>query len=52
MNYGKDDHEMWTMTEAEEIQRQANRRGHSFDCECSECKRTNKLEVLLRDARR
>ncbi len=52
MNYGKDDHEMWTVAEAEEIERQANQRGHEFGCECRECARTKKLELLLRDVKR
>jgi hypothetical protein len=49
MNYGKDDHEMWTMAEAEEIERQANQRGHEFSCECAACRRTKQLERLLRE---
>jgi hypothetical protein len=51
MNYGKDDHQMWTYSEAEEIQKQANARGHAFGCECSDCTRTKKMELLLRTVR-
>lgn len=52
MKYGKDDPEMWTVAESEEIRRQANRRGHTFSCECEECSRTKKLELLLRQVKR
>lgn len=49
MNYGKDDPEMWSVAESDEIRRQATLRGHEFDCECSACTRTKKLEILLRE---
>lgn len=51
MYYGKDDEEMWSVAEAAEIRKQANKRGHAFSCECSECTRTKKLELLLRDVK-
>jgi hypothetical protein len=51
MLYGKDDHPMWTLTEADNIQRAARERGHQFSCECPECQRTKKIEVLLRRVR-
>lgn len=52
MNWGKDDSEMWSIAEADEIRKQANQRGHQFSCECAECSRTKKLELLLRDVER
>lgn len=52
MKYGSEDAEMWTYSEAEQIRKEANSRGHEFSCECSECSRTKKIELLLRDVRR
>ena len=47
MNWGKDDCEMYTMAEAEEIEYAANRRGHRFECECQQCSRTKALAKLI-----
>lgn len=49
--YGRDDEQMWTGTEAEEIEHEANKRQHRFDCECPECARTKKMLILLRNVR-
>lgn len=42
---------MWSVAQAEEIERQAKLRGHEFGCECPQCKRTKKLERLLEEDR-